>query len=131
MVNLAPAGLRREGPAYDLPIAVRLLVASEQITADLSKALIIGELSLDGAVRHTNGVLSMALLARERSIKMLFVPAANAPEMALIPDLDVIPIDSLFALYAHLQGLQPIVPYRGELQYDPETYPTGKESNDE
>lgn len=126
-VNLAPADLRKEGPAYDLPIAVGLLAASEQITTDLSNALVIGELSLDGTVRHTNGVLSMALLARERGIKTLFVPSADAPEAALIPDLDVIPIDSLFALYAHLQGLQPIAPYRAELQYnadDAPPYPT-------
>lgn len=122
-VNLAPADLRKEGPAYDLPIAVGVLVASEQITADLSNALIIGELSLDGSVRHTNGVLSMALLAQERGIKILFVPSADAPEAALIPDLDVYPIDSLFALYAHLQGLQPIAPYRAELQYNSDDVP--------
>lgn len=122
-VNLAPADLRKEGPAYDLPIAVGLLAASEQITADLSNALVIGELSLDGAVRHTNGVLSIALLARERGIKTLFVPSADAPEAALIPDLQVIPIESLFALYAHLQGLQPIAPYRAVLQYDANDLP--------
>ena len=117
-VNLAPADLRKEGPAYDLPIAVGLLAASEQITADVSEALIVGELSLDGTVRHTNGVLSIALMARERGIKTLFLPAADAPEAALIPGLDVIPIESLFALYAHLQGLQPIVPFQATLQYD-------------
>ncbi len=122
-VNLAPADLRKEGPAYDLPIAVGVLVASEQITADFSNALIIGELSLDGAVRHTSGVLSMALLARERGIKTLFVPSADAPEAALIPDLEVIPIESLFALYAHLQGLQPIPPYRAQVQYDADDVP--------
>ncbi len=122
-VNLAPADLRKEGPAYDLPIAVGLLVASEQITADLSDALIIGELSLDGSVRHTNGVLSMALLARDRGIKTLFVPAADAPEAALIPNLDVIPIESLFSLYAHLQGLQLVAPYRAPLQYDVDDVP--------
>ncbi len=122
-VNLAPADLRKEGPAYDLPIAVGVLVASEQITADVSGCLIIGELSLDGAVRHTNGVLSMALLARERGIKTLFVPASDAPEAALIPDIDVIPIESLFALYAHLQGLQIIPPYHSELNYDADDVP--------
>lgn len=123
-VNLAPADLRKEGPAYDLPIAVGVLVASEQVTADLSNALVIGELSLDGSVRHTSGVLSMALLARERGIKTLFVPAADAPEAALIPDIDVIPIESLFALYAHLQGLQTIAPYQSNLEYDPDDLPT-------
>src|SRR5581483_2413802 len=118
-VNLAPADLRKEGPAYDLPIAVGVLVASEQIATDLSDALIIGELSLDGSVRHTNGVLSMATLAREKGIKTLYVPASDAPEAALIPDLDIYPIESLFALYAHLNGMQPIAPYREILQFDP------------
>lgn len=123
-VNLAPADLRKEGPAYDLPIAVGVLAASEQITADLSNVLIIGELSLDGSVRHTNGVLSMALLARERGIKTLFVPAADAQEAALIPEINVIPIESLFALYAHLQGLQPIAPFQSKLEYDPDDLPS-------
>lgn len=122
-VNLAPADLRKEGPSYDLPIAVGLLAASEQIAANLSDTLVIGELSLDGAVRHTNGVLSMATLARERGISTLFVPASDAPEAALIPDVDVIPIESLFALYAHLGGLQPIAPYRGTDNFNPEDAP--------
>src|SRR5574341_654096 len=111
-VNLAPADLRKEGPAYDLPIAAGLLLASEQIRADLSRTLIIGELSLDGAVRHTNGVLPMAALARDKGFDTLFVPASDAPEAALVPDLKVFPIETVSALVAHLNGLQPIAPYR-------------------
>src|SRR5512135_3010963 len=88
-VNLAPADLRKEGPAYDLPIAVGLLMASEQLRADLADAMIIGELSLDGQVRHTNGVLSMAMLAKNEGLQRLFVPAADAPEAALISGLEV------------------------------------------
>ncbi len=123
-VNLAPADLRKEGPAYDLPIAVAVLVASEQVQADLSRTIIIGELSLDGAVRHTNGVLPMAALARERGFTTLFVPASDAAEAALIPGLEIIPIESLFALGAHLNGMQPIQPYRSEHAFQPETAPT-------
>lgn len=111
-VNLAPADLRKEGPAYDLPIAVGLLLASEQVQVDLSSALVIGELSLDGAVRHTNGVLPMAAMAREQGFKIVFVPASDAAEAALIPGLDIYPIESLFALAMHLQGMQPIAPHR-------------------
>jgi magnesium chelatase family protein len=122
-VNLAPADLRKEGPAYDLPIAVGLLMASEQLHADLSRTLVIGELSLDGIVRHTNGVLPMAALARDRGFDSLFVPASDAPEAALIPDLQVYPIETLFALVMHLQGMQPIAPYRGTLDFTPETSP--------
>jgi magnesium chelatase family protein len=123
-VNLAPADLRKEGPAYDLPMAVGLLLASEQLAADLSRALIIGELSLDGIVRHTNGVLPMAAVARERGFDTLFVPASDAPEAALIPDVKVYPIETLFALVMHLQGMQPIAPYRGTRDFTPETSPT-------
>ncbi len=118
-VNLAPADLRKEGPAYDLPIAVGLLLASEQINADLSRTLIIGELSLDGAVRHTNGVLPMAALARERRFDTLFVPASDAPEAALVLNLEALPIESLFALTAHLQNLQPLAPYRPAHDFSP------------
>jgi magnesium chelatase family protein len=110
-VNLAPADLRKEGPAYDLPIAIGLLLATEQIRAELTHALIIGELSLDGMVRHTNGVLPMAALARDKGFDTLFVPAADAPEAALVPDLKVYPIETLFVLVAHLNQLQPIAPY--------------------
>ncbi len=105
-VNLAPADLRKEDPAYDLPIAVALLMASEQLNADVSRALVIGELSLDGVVHHTNGVLPMAVLAREKGFDTLFVPAADAPEAALVPDLTVYPIETLFALVMHLQHMK-------------------------
>jgi magnesium chelatase family protein len=124
-VNLAPADLRKEGPAYDLPIAVGLLRASEQIHGDLDQTMLVGELSLDGAVRHTNGVLPMAKLARERGFKILLVPAPDAPEAALVPDLEILPVESLFALSAHLNGLQPIQPFRANWDLeagDPPTY---------
>ncbi len=83
-VNLAPADLRKEGPAYDLPIAVGILAATQQVWLNkLEGALFIGELSLDGAVRPTKGIVSMAAMAREEEIERVFVPAANAPEAAL------------------------------------------------
>jgi magnesium chelatase family protein len=123
-VNLAPADLRKEGPAYDLPIAVGLLIASEQLAADLSRTLVIGELSLDGIVRHTNGVLPMAAVARERGYCDLFVPASDAPEAALVPDLNVYPIETLFALSAHINGMQPLAPYRATRDFAPDTAPS-------
>ena len=97
-----------------------LLVAGEQLQADFEDTLVIGELSLDGAVRHTNGVLSMATCAHDRGIKTLYVPAADAPEAALIPGLEIIPIESLFALYAHIQGMQRIAPYQCPLDFNPD-----------
>jgi magnesium chelatase family protein len=105
-INLAPADLRKAGPSYDLPIAIGLLTASEQIPADvLEGALIVGELGLDGAVRHIRGVLSIAALARERQFKRLFVPAEDAAEAALIPGVDVTPVSSLTDLINHLLGI--------------------------
>ncbi|MBC8505626.1 MAG: ATP-binding protein [Chloroflexi bacterium] len=104
-VNLAPATVRKAGPVYDLPIAVGILIATAQLPFQaLNDALVIGELSLDGSVRHVRGVLSMAALARAEGYKQIFVPEADAPEAALIPDLEVIPVPSLAALYAHLTG---------------------------
>lgn len=111
-VNLAPAALRKEGPAYDLPIALGVLVASEQILAEwLEGALVVGELSLDGSVRHVRGVLPMAALARQEGISRLMVPAVNAAEAALMPDVEVIPVESLTDLVNHLSGVVPIRPF--------------------
>lgn len=95
-VNLAPADVRKEGPAYDLPIAVGILAASGQIKPELlEKTLVVGELSLDGTLRHVRGVLPMAALAREQGFQRLIVPEVNAGEAALIPDIEVISIASL------------------------------------
>ncbi len=111
-VNLAPADIRKEGPAYDLPIAVGVLVASEQVwPQEVEDALIIGELSLDGSVRHVDGILPVASVANEQGLSRIFVPADDAPEAALIDGLEVIPVEHLGQLAAHLQGLRDIPPY--------------------
>jgi magnesium chelatase family protein len=116
-VNLAPADLRKEGPAYDLPIAVGVLAASQQIWPDkLEGGLFIGELSLDGTTRHTKGILPMTALARARGYARVFVPAADAEEAALLPDVEVIPVSSLGELVGHLTGLRPIQPLSVNLE---------------
>jgi magnesium chelatase family protein len=110
-VNLAPASVRKEGPAYDLPIALGVLVASEQIPPEaLDGCMVVGELSLDGSVRHVRGVLPMAAVARQEGFKRIFVPETDAAEAALIPDLEVIPVSSLTGLASHLSGAQVIDP---------------------
>jgi len=115
-VNLAPADIRKEGPAYDLPIAVGVLIASEQAWPQaVEDALFVGELSLDGSVRHVNGILPIAALARQQSIGRIFVPACDAPEAALIDGLEVFPVKDLGQLAAHLQGLRSIPPYEPDL----------------
>lgn len=111
-VNLAPADLRKEGPAYDLPIAVGVLAATQQIWTDkLAGALFVGELSLEGTTRHTKGILPLAALARKVGFDRVFVPAADAEEAALMPDVEVIPVTSLAELVGHLTGLSPIEPH--------------------
>lgn len=118
-VNLAPADLRKAGPAYDLPIAVAIMMASEQVappsaTEGVSTAdgcLFLGELSLDGSLRHTHGILPMVSLVRERQLSSVFVPAVDAPEAALVDDVTVYPVHHLAQLTAHLRGEQLIAPY--------------------
>ncbi|RME88862.1 MAG: ATP-binding protein [Anaerolineae bacterium] len=111
IVNLAPASVRKEGPAYDLPIALGVMVMSGLLPQEaVEGTLVIGELSLDGSVRHTRGVLPMAAVARREGFRRLLVPAADAAEAALIPGLEVIPVETLEQLYAHLSGIQAIPP---------------------
>lgn len=110
-VNLAPATVRKEGSAYDLPIALGILIANRQLPpACLQDGLVMGELSLDGSVRHIRGVLPMAAVARAEGFKRVYVPAEDAPEAAIFPDLEVIPVHSLTELYQHLVGQVPLPP---------------------
>jgi magnesium chelatase family protein len=113
VVNLAPADIRKEGPSYDLPIAVCLMMASGALHADLDDAVVIGELSLDGGVRHTTGVLPMVLVAAQHGLRRAFVPFDDADEAALVEGIEIYPIESLNSLLRHLRGQAPIPPYRG------------------
>lgn len=111
VVNLAPATVRKEGPAYDLPIALGVLITSGFLPPDCAEgALVVGELSLDGSVRHARGVLPMAAVARQQGYRCIYVPAVDAAEAALVPDLEVVPVRSLFDLAAHLRGDSRIEP---------------------
>ncbi|HXU23933.1 MAG TPA: YifB family Mg chelatase-like AAA ATPase [Tepidiformaceae bacterium] len=107
-VNLAPADIRKEGPAYDLPIAVGVLLASGQVLASVDDAVFVGELALTGDVRPTRGVLPMVGLARDRGMKRAFVPKQNAAEASLVRGIDVFAVESLSSLAAHLLGSVPI-----------------------
>jgi len=122
-VNLAPADLRKEGPAYDLPIALGVIMANQQVWADLDSSLFIGELSLDGAVRHTNGILPLASVAKEEGFKRVYVPSVDAPEASLIRGFEVIPVESLGQLAMHLQGLEEIEPYQPDFDIEDEGPP--------
>lgn len=113
VVNLAPAVVRKEGPAYDLPIALGVIILADYLPHDVvDQTLVIGELSLDGSVRHTRGILPMAATARSNGYKRMFVPEIDAPEAALIPDLEIYPVKSLADLYDHLSGRRLIQQYQ-------------------
>lgn len=103
-VNLAPADLPKVGPAYDLPIALGILIASGQIKADTKNSLYVGELSLDGSLRHTNGVLPLILLAKQKRLAQAFVPLQNAREAGIVRGPSIYPVDSLLNLVRHLDG---------------------------
>lgn len=105
IVNLAPADIPKFGPSYDLPIALGILIGSQQISPNVEDAMFFGELSLDGSLRHTNGILPMAHLARTQDrIKRIFVPTINSKEAAIINDVQVYPVGNLLELVRHLSG---------------------------
>ena len=123
-VNLAPADLRKEGPAYDLPIAIGVLAATGQIPPDeLGGAVVMGELSLDGSLRHVRGVLPVADMARHQEATELYVPAVDAAEAALIPDVRVYPVSTLYQLVAHFVGTGAIEARSAEAYLSPEPPP--------
>ena len=109
-VNLAPAGTKKAGTVYDLPIFVGLLAADGDLPAPPKDAAFIGELSLTGALRGVSGVLPMALAAREAGIRTLYVPADNAAEATLAEGLTVYGVPDVGALVAHLKNETPLSP---------------------
>ncbi len=108
-VNLAPADIPKEGSFYDLPIAVGIVSAIMRFSLP-EKSLFFGELSLDGSLRHTRGVLLLALFAKEVGFKKIFVPAESANEAAVIPGIQVYPIERLSQLLAHFSGSKKLEP---------------------
>ena len=112
LVNLAPADIRKEGPIFDLPIAVGLLLAGEAIqTRRHLRYLFAGELALDGRVRPVKGVVNLAILARKLKLDGVIVPMANAPEAAVVDEIEVIPADSLASVVGFLNETYEIEPY--------------------
>lgn len=129
-VNLAPCDLKKEGPAYDLPIALSILLASWDIRSDiaLESSVFVGELSLDGHLRRINGVLSIAIMAKQKEIKNIFLPAENAPEASIISGLNIFPLKNFSQLVEFLDNKQPIAPFKSNpvrlvnSQYQDETF---------
>lgn len=109
-INLTPADLPKDGPAYDLPLALGILIASGQLASDLRKTLVLGELSLDGSLRYTKGILPLSLLAKEKKFQAMFLPAINAQEAAVVKGIKVFPVRNLSQLVFHLNGIETIKP---------------------
>lgn len=108
-INLAPSDLRKEGSAFDLPIALAVLAASGQLVPPPSAdVLVVGELGLEGELRPARGVLSIALAARGLGVRAVLVPAANAAEAALVTGLEVYGAGTLLQVCAHLTGAEPL-----------------------
>ena len=111
VVNMAPADIKKEGAAYDLPLALSILAADEKLTADrLGNFMIMGELSLDGSVKPIKGVLPMAIKAREAGFKGFIVPNANVREAAVVNNLDVYGVDNILQVINFLNGVEQLTP---------------------
>ncbi|HUU08510.1 MAG TPA: YifB family Mg chelatase-like AAA ATPase [Dehalococcoidales bacterium] len=104
VVNLAPAALKKAGPAYDLPIAIGILLSSEQLYADTAQTVLLGELSLDGTLRHTTGILPMVALAHQEGFANIIAPAADVKEASLVEGVKIRPATSLSQLISHFRG---------------------------
>ncbi len=114
IINLAPADVRKDGSAFDLPLAAALLIASGQVPGDRTPGCLVGELGLDAEVRPVRGVLSVAVRCRSDGVSSLAVPRANVREAAVVDGLDVLPVSDLHQLVAHMRGRASIAPYRAE-----------------
>ena len=114
-VNLAPADKKKEGAVYDLPILLAILCASQQIKLCPDNCVFLGEVSLDGAIRSANGILAMAITARQNEIKQVFVPKDNAMEAAAVEGIDVIAAENIKELTDHLTGISKIEPTKYEV----------------
>jgi magnesium chelatase family protein len=107
-VNLAPADLPKQGPAYDLPIALGILLASGEIEAQVEDSVFLGELSLDGSVRRVSGSLPLTLMAKQQGFKKIFLPADNAHEASVVDGVEIYGVLSLQELIDHLTGKSPL-----------------------
>lgn len=115
-VNLAPADLPKEGPAYDLPIALGILIASEQLKAQISDSIFLGELSLDGSLRRIWGVLPCTIMTRDKNFKNIYIPEDNLDEANIINKINVYPVKNLRQLFDHFATDRKIVPSKTKKQ---------------
>ena len=138
IINLAPADLKKEGPSYDLPIAVGYLMETKQIKFDSSKKLFVGELSLDGSLKHTNGILSTAILAKNKGFEELIVPYTNIREAQIVIGISIVGAKDIKEVIGHLNATCPLstkplnhlknilcLRFRAERLFEYQPYPKG------
>lgn len=121
VINLAPADIKKEGPIYDLPITVSLMILSGFIRQDVSDCAFVGELSLSGELRAVNGVLPMVIKAQESGIKRMFVPPQNADEAAVVEGIDIYAVKDIVSLMAALNGTIPVEPVKPKKKSEKES----------
>lgn len=113
-INLAPADIKKEGPCYDLPIAVGVMAASGQVKLDTENCVFAGELALNGAVRHISGVLPITIFAASGGFKKLFVPKINAKEASMVSGVEIIPVENFKQVIDYLSGKIKIAPCKSK-----------------
>ena len=118
-VNLSPADKKKEGPMYDVPILIALLIATGQLSADVSRAAFFGELSLGGKVCKVKGALPMAIEARDSGFTELFVPLENASECFVVDKINIYPVKDIKSLVSHLKGQSKITRNSSDFCYSP------------
>jgi len=126
-INLAPADVKKEGPSFDLPMAVGILLAGEQLQyiPEYQRSLFIGELSLNGELRHVNGILPIVLFAMQNGYDRVYLPEVNAYEASLIKGIEILPVRSLKQLIGHLRSEEIIKPHQKDAH---STRPNGSPS---
>ncbi|MBQ6601471.1 MAG: YifB family Mg chelatase-like AAA ATPase, partial [Clostridia bacterium] len=107
-VNLTPADIKKEGPIYDLPILVAILIATGQMSCDIKDSAFFGEVSLSGEINKVKGALPMVIKAQESGIKKIYIPAENVHECCIVKDIDIYPVKNIRQLYEHLSGRKEI-----------------------
>lgn len=117
LINMAPADIKKEGSAFDLPLAVGILAANENLVkSELDEYIIMGELSLDGTLKPVKGVLSVALKAKEEGFTKLIVPVANAREAAVVSEIDVYGMNTLKEVVDHFNGMAQFEPLKIDVE---------------
>ena len=115
-INLAPADVKKEGPSFDLPMTIGVLISDRQVeqSEDIEKSLFVGELSLNGNLRHVNGILPLVIYGAKNGFDRIYLPEVNQEEASIVSGIEIFPVKSLKQLVSHLRGVELIKPVKRE-----------------